>query len=251
MAQDTNKILIGGGLLAVAAYLILRPKTAKAQTRPAVPAAPPAPPPAPALPQSVPSPAGGPVAPASTFNDPATGVKIEGPSTKLAAPAPGTPDAIKTLDRGESWSNIASRAYGDFRWWPYLWDHNRSGSNQFNNPDVLRRGDTIKIPQAPPADEGFKAAIFARAAAHRRYWLNKNAGRRVSMPPEVAERTPLPEKPAQAAPAAPPAASTPAPSTLDTRAADAQKELEAAVSSKGVSGFGLSCRMPGLGLYRC
>lgn len=126
------------------------------------------------------------------FTDPATGVLIDGPSTGIAPPAVGTQDTVRTVERGESWSNIASRSYGDYQWWPFLWDHNRANSTQFNDPDKLNRGDTIRIPPPPPNDPNFRSAIFARAQAHRNYWLQKNAGKGGSMPASVYERTPVP-----------------------------------------------------------
>ena len=173
-------VLAAGGLVA---YL-LWPKSAKAQTRPATGDG--------GTKEPTPAPAAGGGMPAPNtpvFTDPSTGVAIAGPSTDIVPPAVGAADIIKTLEKGESWSNLASRAYNDYRWWPFLWDYNRSSSTTFPNPDVLRRGEVVKIPAAPPEDPTFKAAIFARAAAHRRYWLD---GRTGPLPTIVLERTAVP-----------------------------------------------------------
>lgn len=128
-----------------------------------------------------------------TFTDPSTGVLIDGPSTGITAPAVGAADLVRTVERGESWSNMASRAYNDYRWWPYIWDYNRASSSAFSNPDVLNRGDTVRIPAAPPADPTFQAAIFSRAKLHRDYWICKNAKRATCvLDASVTVRTPLP-----------------------------------------------------------
>lgn len=122
-----------------------------------------------------------------TFTDPTTGVLIEGPSGQIGV------GIAYTVQRGESWSNIASRVFGDWRWWPFLWDMNRGNGTQFTNPDLLNVGDSISIPAATPASAAYQTAIFARANAHRRYWLDKNAGKSVTMPAIVFEQTPRPQ----------------------------------------------------------
>ena len=127
------------------------------------------------------------------FRDPATGVAIEGPDTQLVAPSVGAQDTIHNVQRGESWSNIASRTYGDFRWWPYLWDYNRAISTQFTDPDKLNRGDSIRIPPPPPMDPVFRDAIFLRAQTHRDYWLcvKLNGVQTCRMDTIVFSRTPV------------------------------------------------------------
>lgn len=129
-----------------------------------------------------------------TFRDPSTGVVIAGPSMGITPPPAGAQDGTKVLEKDESWSNLASRAYGDYRWWPYLWDYNRSSSTQFPDPDLLRRGTTVKIPAAPPGVATFKVAIFDRARLHREYWLCKAgpSGASCVMDFRVLERTPVP-----------------------------------------------------------
>ena len=123
-----------------------------------------------------------------TFSDPATGVAIAGPATPIQ-PAPSY-----TVQPGESWSNIASRTYGDYRWWPFLWDRNRTPT-MFVAPDDLRVSQTIVVSTAPPTDAAYQDAIFARAVAHRAWWLAalKNGVKNVPpMGPDILTATPLP-----------------------------------------------------------
>jgi nucleoid-associated protein YgaU len=186
--MDKNqKLLLGVVGLGIVGYLLYS-RRAGAST---LPAAPPAP--APGTLVAPPAAGGGLPSPSvEAFRDPATGATLVGPSTPIAAPAAGTPDTIRTVERDESWTNLASRAYGDYRWWPYLWDHNRALSNSFGNPDLIRRGDQIRIPASPPSNAQYKAAVFARAEAHRRYWQGRQRGQRGPMPAIVTQRTPLP-----------------------------------------------------------
>ena len=166
-----NLIMLALGI-GVVAYL-LWPKKAKAEKK-----APPAETPTPA-------PAAGGTEPVGSFRDPATGVVIEGPQGEIGV------GIAYTVQRGESWSNIASRVFGDYRWWPFLWDFNRGNGTQFKNPDALSVGDAISIPAATPADAAYREAIFERALAHRQYWVDKVAGKAVgAMPAIVYEQTP-------------------------------------------------------------
>jgi hypothetical protein len=176
--------LIGGGVLLLG-WILFRPKKASASELPPVVNVN-------VLP--VPAAEGGmPTGTSTLAKDPATGTLIAGPSTPLVAPAVGAADTIHTVQKGESWANLASRTYGDYRWWPYLWDHNRTGSAQLENPDELKRGASIKIPTTPPPDSAFKNAIFSRAEAHRAYWVNRaKGGRPRPYPAAVKERTALP-----------------------------------------------------------
>lgn len=103
--------------------------------------------------------------------DPGSGVAIVGNTGKLATSQSYT---IRAGDAG--WSNLASRTYGDYRWWPALWDANRSGT-KFQNPDILRIGDGIVIPSLPVNDAKFKAAVFARAEADRAWQLARAKAR--------------------------------------------------------------------------
>lgn len=166
-----NLIMLALGI-GVVAYL-LWPKKAKAEKK-APPAATP-----------TPAPAAGGTEPVGSFRDPATGVVIEGPKGEIGV------GIAYTVQRGESWSNIASRVFGDYRWWPFLWDYNRGNGTQFPNPDMLKVGDSISIPAATPADADYREAIFERALAHRQYWVDKAAGKAAgAMPDIVYKQTP-------------------------------------------------------------
>lgn len=173
-------LVAGAGLLA----WLLWPKKAKAE-------APKSAAPAPSPNQATPAPSAGsttttPAPSIPAFRDEATGVVIAGPSTKIE-PASQT----YTVQKNESWSNIASRTYGDFRWWPYLWDWNRGGA-QFQNPDDLKVGDVIVIAPPPPYGMVFQANVFDRANKHREYWIKRKTNPRLKMPQSVYEKTPLP-----------------------------------------------------------
>ena len=174
------------------------------------------------------------------IQDPGTGVPVVGPAGALA------PVASYVVQKGESWANIASRTYGDFRWWPALWDANRTGGTQYKDPSLLRVGDTIKIPDLP-SDAAFKAAIFARATVDREWELAKKQakkkGQTFTMPrpastfaatpvpavsaPPGSSVSPAPE-PITVAPALNPHADIPAPppDELEQVKTELTKELE-------------------------
>lgn len=123
-----------------------------------------------------------------TFADPATGVAIAGPSTSIQ------PTPSYTVQPNESWSNIASRVYGDYQWWPFLWDRNRTPT-RYLTPDNFQVNDTISLPTAPPMDPGYQAAIFARALAHRAWWIQALKVGVANVPPmggDILNPTPLP-----------------------------------------------------------
>lgn len=115
-----------------------------------------------------------------TFVDPGSGVTIAGPSTGIEK------DIKRTVAKGESWSNIAARAYGDYRWWPALWDANRMGA-KYQDPGMLRIGDEIRVPVLSQ-DAKYKAAIFARAEADRQWEVGGKKGAR---PASTFASTPL------------------------------------------------------------
>lgn len=129
--------------------------------------------------------------------DPATGVRVAGPSGSISTSGGVTPYVVA---KGESWSNIASRAYGDYRWWPAIWDMNyfpalaTGNEGPLANPDVLRVGTQITLlPAQSPvfANEDYKAAIFERSDEHRNWWLNKlkKGSRPRPFPPSVLAHT--------------------------------------------------------------
>lgn len=107
--------------------------------------------------------------------------------TSVAPPSPGAADKLLTVQRDQSWSSIARDTYGDWRWFPFLWDYNRTASTQFEDVDRLDKGVTIKIPALPPG-EAFKAAIFARSDVYKRF----RARSRGALPKEFTDRTPVP-----------------------------------------------------------
>lgn len=127
-------------LSALAVYL-LWPKKAKAEARPTAP-----------LPQptvEVPE------------LPPVTVRETAGPSEPIAS---GLAYSVKP---GESWSNIAERTYGNYRWWPFLWDTNRS---KFPNPDKLAPGSSISIPPKSTLPLALQSAYFDRAEQHKKVW---------------------------------------------------------------------------------
>lgn len=116
---------------------------------------------------------------AQKVEDPATGVAVAGPSGSIQT---GSEPLSWTVRPGESWSNLASRAYGDYRWWPAIWDMNyfaaeSSGTQEkLARPDILAVGQQVMLPAVGSSifsNENYKAVIFARADAHRDWWLNK------------------------------------------------------------------------------
>lgn len=146
-------LLLGGGALLV---FFLWPKGAKAAELKKTESA--------AVPQ-----AGGTQGTGGTFADAATGVQLEGPSTSLA------PTLKYIVQPKENWSNLASRVYGDYRLWPFLWDWNRVKfpSKYQSSPDLINVGDEIELPAASaiPVSAGYRAVVGARADIHRQYWL--------------------------------------------------------------------------------
>lgn len=151
-------------LAAGVATYVLWPKKAKAaEPQPAVapidttPKVEPAPP----LPPAAPSP-GNPSTAAFWAQPPPPGRETVGPTEPIAS---GT---SYTLKAGESWSNVAERTYGNFRWWPFLWDANR---DKYPNPDRLSAGpNTITIPAKSTLPFTKQSAYFARADEHKRIW---------------------------------------------------------------------------------
>lgn len=128
----------------------------------------------------------------AAFKDPGSGVSVSGPSGMLAL----TPTGMHTVKAGESWANIASRAFGDYRWWPAIWDFNRM-SGKFGAPTTLAVGDVIELPKLPVSKK-YQGAIFARAEADRAWEIKKSkqgpkkAGAR---PQAVLTITPMPLEP--------------------------------------------------------
>ena len=175
-AQEKLLVYLGGG--ALLAYLLWPKKSSAAEKARLEPAK---------APQAG-SPEGG---TGGTFKDETTGVLLEGPSTSLA------PTPKYTIQKGESWSNIASRVYGDFRLWPFLWDWNRMKyPSKYQNPDALNVGDEIEIPATVPVSPDYRAALQRRADLHRQYWLcvrKSGVTKCATMGVEVLTATPMPQ----------------------------------------------------------
>lgn len=117
-------------------------------------------------------------------------------STPAALPPPSAVSGTRIrAASGDSWSSIARRNYGNEKWWPALWDANRSGGAKFRDPGLLRAGDEVELVNLPVNDAAFRAAVFARADAYRQWYV---AGRRGGVPIVVMQATPVP---VQSAPA--------------------------------------------------
>ncbi len=125
---------------------------------------------------AVPPAAGG--SASGTFTDPGTGATLVGPSD----PIPVT-TTLSTIKRGESWSNVASRLLGDYRWWPAIWFANRANP-KYANPEILNVGDQIQL-DARIKETADKKAIFDLAAvdlAWRKRGKRDKAGKKTQNP---------------------------------------------------------------------
>lgn len=78
--------------------------------------------------------------PRPDFSDVTSG----GSSTAPKAPAPPAAETY-TVVAGDSLSKIAKRVYGDANQWRRIFEANR---DQIENPDLIRPGQKLKIPQA-------------------------------------------------------------------------------------------------------
>jgi glutaredoxin len=78
-----------------------------------------------------------------------------------------------TVQAGQGWSQMAKTLYDDYRWWPWLWDVNRTPTRYVTLDDSPGPGESIMAPVQPPADEDFKRKIFARASAYTTWWLSR------------------------------------------------------------------------------
>jgi hypothetical protein len=96
---------------------------------------------------------------------------------------------------GDSWSTLAAGKYGDWQWWPFLWDTNRR-TVSYPQPDMLPVGANISVPQMPPASASYRNAIFARAQTHAEWYmtnqrLRQTGGRPRPIPSSVMTFTPM------------------------------------------------------------
>jgi hypothetical protein len=196
------RAIVIGGLGALAYWLFFSPKAAAKENAKSA-----------ALPTG--SETGGSVTTAvgvkpATFVDPGSNVAIAGPAGPIVLS-----NDRHIVKAGESWSNLASRAYGDYRWWPALWDANRS-LGRFGNPSTLAVGDVVVIPKLPLESTRFKKLVFARAEVDRAWELKKlKKGAKVAgpRPKEVFVSTPIlaTDVPAPAAPVLMPTVTEPVP----------------------------------------
>lgn len=199
---------VWGPALAAVGLILFWPKKAKASTK----AAPAKALPEPNTPVGSETGATGTGGTAAVVRDPGSGVLITGPTGSIQ------PATTYTVGKGESWSNIASRTYGDYRWWPALWNANRTAT-AFTNPALLRVGDTVSVPSLPLTDTAYKAAIFKVAEADRSWELAKKRGTAARVRPAVAMSIPaIPVKVAEAG--------TPVSASTNTAASAPQDELE-------------------------
>ena len=98
------------------------------------------------------------------------------------------------VQKGEGWSQIAKKLYGDYRLWPWLWDLNRSATRYMTLADSLQPGDTLMAPAKAPIDSSYAALVFARADAYTAWYKNPRtaSGRPKPVPKLVSEPTPMP-----------------------------------------------------------
>jgi hypothetical protein len=96
------------------------------------------------------------------------------PETESSQGAPTASTQTRySVKAGQGWSQIAKDVYGDYRWWPWLWDMNRSPTQYMTLEDALKPGDSISTPANPPSSFMAKNTIFARAKAYTDWWLSK------------------------------------------------------------------------------
>ena len=82
---------------------------------------------------------------------------LPGPGA-FAADAGGPEDALHQVRPGDELHLLAGYYYGDARQWERIWRANR---DQVSNPNRIRRGDLLRIPDATPPAESY-ADFFAR-----------------------------------------------------------------------------------------
>lgn len=169
--MDKKKLVVVLAALGAVGVMFFWPKKARAQEAAVIPPQPPPTPEpeaAPALPPAPPS-TGNPAKVEYWAQKPPPGRETVGPTEPINS---GTAYIIKA---GESWSNIAERTYGDYRWWPYLWDMNRA---QYPDYTKVKGGNSITIPSKSGLPVEKRAAYFARAEAERKAWIDhKKAGK--------------------------------------------------------------------------
>jgi hypothetical protein len=142
MDKNVRNAVIGVAALAGIYFLFLR-KDAKAAEQAAPPAVPPPPPDV----------------------GPAPNVPLAKETAGASTPIPA--GSTYTIKAGDSLSNLAERAYGNYRWWLFIWDRNRLF---FTSPDAIPVGSSIAIPSKAELPTSEQTAYFARAKLHAQAW---------------------------------------------------------------------------------
>ena len=106
----------------------------------------------------------------------------------------GSAQGRYAVQKGEGWSQIAKKLYGNYRLWPWLWDLNRTPSRYATLADPLKTGDSITAPASAPTNASYLALIYARADAYTAWYKNPKmaSGRPRPIPAIVSEQTPMP-----------------------------------------------------------
>jgi len=117
--------------------------------------------------------------------------------TTASSTTPTAPVRVRA-SAGDSWSTLARKYYGNWQWWPALWDANRSGGSKFADPSMLRVGDEIVVPVLPVNDTAFRAAVFARAKAYQTWYSAYGKSKSRPLPASVLEFTSAPTQNAAA-----------------------------------------------------
>lgn len=170
--MDKRKLVLALAALGITGVVLFWPKKSKAAEvvapTPKPVDLPPQPEPPVALPPAPPS-TGNPAKVEYWAQKPPPGRETVGPTETIPS---GT---MYTIKAGESWSNLAERTYGDYRWWPFLWDKNRE---QYPDYTKVRAGNTVTIPAKSSLPLEKRAAYFARAEAEKQAWIaHKKAGK--------------------------------------------------------------------------
>jgi len=185
--MDRQKLAVLVAALAAVGLITFWPKQSFAAEgeSPEPPPLPPNPEPPPPLPPAPPS-QGEPTRVDYWAQKPPPGRETVGPTDPIPS------GSLYTLKAGESWSNLSERTYGDYRWWPYLWDMNRK---EYPNYQRVKVGSVITLPVRSGLPMEKKDAYFARAEAERQVWINhKRSGKfgktTPVMPASVTDPTP-------------------------------------------------------------
>jgi hypothetical protein len=87
------------------------------------------------------------------------GIVLTLPCPEAVAAAAAPEDALHQVLPGDNLHLLAGYYYGDARQWERIWHANR---DQVSNPNRIRRGALLRIPDATPPEESY-ADFVARA----------------------------------------------------------------------------------------